>query len=99
MKLGETVTIAVLKLCPYVSVSLFSLCVPSDFGRRAGFDMNTSHVFPQGVLAAVTLVGGRAGDGGAKARTRCEVRLPLCSVTITALLRVGLGPRLLGQKP
>lgn len=26
---------------------LYSLCVPSAFGRRAGFDVNTSHDFPQ----------------------------------------------------
>ena len=27
------------------------------FGVRAGFDMDTSHVCPQGVLAVVTLMG------------------------------------------
>ena len=33
-------------------------CVPSVFGGRAVLDVNISYVFPQGVLAAVTLVGG-----------------------------------------
>ena len=28
------------------------------FGWRAEFDMDASHLFPQGVLAAITLVGG-----------------------------------------
>ena len=57
--------IAVLKWYPYVEVALYNLPVPSGFGRRAGFDMSTSHILPQAVLAAITLVGGGAGDGGA----------------------------------
>ena len=35
---------------------LYSLCVPSGFGGRAGFDMTTI-IFPKGLLAAITLVG------------------------------------------
>lgn len=58
MKLGEQLPIAVLKVCPYVGVSLCSLYVPSGFGGRAEFYMNTSCVFPQGVLEGITLVGG-----------------------------------------
>ena len=38
--------------------------------------------FPPGLLAAVTLVGGTAGDGWAKARVRYE-RL-LCTMVVTA---------------
>ena len=30
------------------------------------------HIFPQDVLAANNMVGGGAGDGGARARARCE---------------------------
>lgn len=30
------------------------------------------HILPQGVLAAITLVGAGAGDGGAGARAECE---------------------------
>ena len=42
---------------------LYYLYVPSAFGRRAGFDMNTSHVFPSGVLASTDLIGRGAKDG------------------------------------
>ena len=38
----------ILKGCSYAEVSLYSLCVPSGFGGRAGFEVNTSQVFPQG---------------------------------------------------
>ena len=41
-------------------------------------------IFLQGVLAALLLVGGGAGDGGARAGAACEVGLPFCSVAITA---------------
>ena len=81
----------VLKEYPYVGVLVYSLSVPSGFGGRAGFDMNTSHVFSQSGLAAITLVGGGAGVGWARARTRCEVGLPLCSVAIIAILGEGSG--------
>ena len=30
----------------------------------SGFDVDASHVFPQGVLAAITYVGGEAGERG-----------------------------------
>ena len=40
--------------------------------------MNTSHAFPQGLLGAITLVGGGAGDEGARTRAKCEHGLPLC---------------------
>ena len=58
--------------------------------------MNTSFVFPQGVLVAVTLVGSGDGDGVAGARARCEQGLLLFSVAVTALS--GAGTKLLGQK-
>ena len=80
--------------CPCVRVSLCGLCVPSG---RAESDMSTGRVFPQGVLAAITLVGGGAGAGGAGARGRCERGL-LSSVAYTALLGWA-GPKLLVQKP
>ena len=63
--------IAVLKWCPYMGAPIHSLCVPSAFFGRAGFDIITSHIFPQDVLAAITLVGGGAGEGGARAGARC----------------------------
>ena len=74
----------VLKGYSYVGASLCRLCLPSAFGGRAGFDVDTSCIFPQGVLTTVTLVGGVAGDGGARACARCEAGLPLCSVAVTA---------------
>ena len=43
----------VLKRYPNVGVTLYRL---RAVGGRAGFDMD-SHVFPQGVLAAIALVG------------------------------------------
>ena len=33
-------------------------------------------LFPQGILSAITLVGGGAGDRGARARSKCEVGPP-----------------------
>ena len=60
--------------------------------------MDASLIFPQGMLVAVALVAGGAGDGGATAGVRCEVELPLCSVAITTLLGVRSDPKLLEQK-
>ena len=55
--------VVVLKGYSYVGASLYKLHVPNAFGRRVGFDLVASHIFPQGVLAAITLVVGGAGDG------------------------------------
>ena len=46
-----------------------------------------------------TLVGGGDGDGGARAWARRQVGLPLCSVAVTALSRVGSDPKLLEYNP
>ena len=62
--------IAVLHGRPYVDVSLYRLHVPIAF---AGFGVDVCHVFPQGVLAAITLAEGGTGNGGARARACCEV--------------------------
>ena len=45
----------------------FADCLPNAFRGRFGFDVGAKHSFPQGVLAAITLVGGGAGDGEARA--------------------------------
>lgn len=74
--------VAVFKVCPYVGVSLYNWHVPNGFNCRAEFDVKTSQVFSQAVLAAVTLVGSRAGAGGTRAGARCEEGLLLCSVAI-----------------
>ena len=71
MKLSETITYPGLEgvsfcECPYV------VCMyPVDL-VRTGSEVNTGCVFPRGVLAATTLVGGGAGVGGARARARCK---------------------------
>lgn len=46
-----------------------------------------SHIFPQGMLVAITLIGCEAGDEETRARARCEPGLLLCLVTNTTLLR------------
>ena len=43
MKLDETVTCGSLEGC--VGASCYSLRVPSGFGRRTGFDVNTGRIF------------------------------------------------------
>ena len=52
--------------------SLCSLCGPSGFGGRGESEMSKAHTFPQGVLAAVTLIWGAAGDWGDGATARCD---------------------------
>ena len=89
----------VLKGCFYVGTSLHKLHLLNVFGVRAGFDADACHLFSQGVLAAVTLVGGVVDVGGARACTGCEVRLALCSVAVTVLSQVGSAPTLLEQNP
>lgn len=45
---------------------------------RAEFDVNISHVFPWGVLAAIFLLGSGAGDREICLETNCEPKLSLC---------------------
>ena len=85
MNLGETVAYCGLKGCSYVGISLCRLCVPSVSDGGAGFDVDASHVFPQSVLAAITLVGGVADDWGARVCAGCKAGLPLCSVAVATL--------------
>ena len=73
--------------------------MPSAFGGRAGFDVDISHVFLQGVLAAITFVGDGAEDGGAVAGSRCEVGLPLFAVAITTLSGCNLIPSCWSSSP
>lgn len=42
---GKQLPLMVLKGCPYVEVSLYSLQMSSGFGGRPGYDVNTSQVF------------------------------------------------------
>lgn len=50
-----------------MSAFLYRLHVPNAFGGRTGFDKDASHLFPQGVLVAITFVGGKDGDRRARA--------------------------------
>ena len=61
--------------------------------------MSTCHVLLQAVLAAISLVAGTSADGGSKARARYEPGSLLCSVANTTLFGMGVGPKLLEQKP
>lgn len=45
---------------------LYNPPVPSGFGGRAESNVNMSHIFPQGLLAAITSVEGEGEDGGAR---------------------------------
>lgn len=85
----------VLKDCSYVGLSLYRVFVPSAFDWRAGLDVDTSYFCPQGVLAALTLVGGRDRAGGSVAVAECDVGLPFCSIPISC----GGRSNLLEQKP
>ena len=56
-------------------MSLCRLHVSHFFGGRAGFDVDASHILSQGVLAAITLVGGMAYDGETRACTEYETEI------------------------
>ena len=55
--------------CSMWECPLYRLHVLSAFSGRAGFNVDTSHNFPQGVLAAITLVGDGTANWGARGRT------------------------------
>lgn len=59
MKLVKKSPIPVLNTCPCVWVFLCSLCVPSGFGGKAGSEVGMGHVFLQGELVAMALLGVR----------------------------------------
>lgn len=91
--------LAVLKEgCSDIGTSLYRLCVPSAFDETGGFDMDSSCVLLQGMLAAITLVRGKDADGTARAGAECEVGLPLCLMVISTLMEVLSDPTLLKQK-
>ena len=69
--------------------------MPSDFGGITGSELSMSRVFPQYVLPAISLVEGGVMDGASRARIKWELEFLLCLVINTALLGVGLGPKLL----
>lgn len=75
------------------------LCVPNALGGTAVFDLDTSCIFPQGVLPAVILVGDGTGERVARAGARFEFGSPLCSLATTALSGVESGPKMLEHNP
>ena len=95
----------VLKWYLYVGASLCRLCVSNVFGVRAGFGMDTSHIFPQGVLVSVALIRGMVGVAVSGTCAGCEVGLHgchhpvrggVCSPVVGGeALRVGLDQALL----
>ena len=66
-----------LRMCPCMGMSLCNLHVPSGFGGRAGSQLSMGRIILLGVLASITLEKGRAGNGRAKARAKCELGLLL----------------------
>lgn len=88
LNLGETVT-CILKGYSYVGVSCCRRHMLKAFDGRAGSDAGANHVFPQSVLAAITLVRLESED---RVGPGCEAKHPLWSVAIPALLREGSDP-------
>ena len=60
----------ILKGCPDTD------CVCSCFWWESYVDMDASHIFSQGILAGITLAGGGAGDGRARAETGVRWNFP-----------------------
>ena len=78
------------------SIPVQSAC-PQFLWWESWIDINTNHIFPQSVLADITFIVGWAGNGGDRARARCQAGHPLCSVAINTLSGVGSDLKLLQQ--
>ena len=65
------------KVCFNVGVSQCKPHMPTSFDGMAGFEVVASHVFPQVLLVAITLVGDQTRDGGASPEAECEASLSL----------------------
>lgn len=68
-----------------MGASLHTLRVLIVCGGRAICDVDASHISPQGLLAAITFVGGGPRDGVARAGAKREAGPPLCSMVVTTL--------------
>ena len=71
----------------------------SAFNRRAEFDVDSSHIFLQGVLAVFTLGGGWAWDASTRGSSGTGMRPDFLSAAITAQSGAESDPVLLEQKP
>lgn len=87
----------VLKGCYYEGTSHYRPPIFKVFGGRAGFDVDTRHLLPLGVLATITLLEGGTGDQGTRTTTGSELRL-LCLMAITIIMGES-DAKLLEQKP
>lgn len=81
-----------LKGCSYVGAFTTWLHVSNVLGGRVGLYVNTSYIFPQGVLEAINLVGCVAADREARALGLWGMMSP-CSMAITILSGSGPVPR------
>ena len=99
MKLGETVTYCGLK-CVFLcgSIPIQTVCAQCLWWESWLWH-GCNHIFPWGVLEAITMLRGGGGNGGAIAGSRCETVFPLCSVAIVVPSWVGSSTKLLEQKP
>lgn len=85
MKFVEIVTYPALEWGILVCECPYAVCkCPVALVGKAGSEVSKDPIFSWGVLAAVTLVRGRAGDGGAGATARGKLASP-CSVAVTSL--------------
>lgn len=83
-----------------VGAFLCRLCVSNVFSVKAGCDVDTSQVFLQGVLTAITLIVVVAGVGGSTASAGCKLGLSLCWGTVSSCpVMAGSAPKLLKWKP
>ena len=82
-----------------MGVSLCSLHESNVFDVRAVLGMDACHIFLQGVLAVIALIGCVIVVVVTRACTGYWVRATLCSVVITALLGVGFSSQLLHRSP
>ena len=67
---------------PY-TVCLYPVALVGELGLTW-----TQVMFSQGMLVSITLVGGGAGGGAARAEASYKTKFPLCLVAITTLLKV-----------
>lgn len=72
-----------------MGATLCRLFMPNAFGGKARSDLNTSHIFPPGVLAAGSSPRRRGWSRTDEGWSQTRARAPRCSVAITALSRAG----------